>query len=606
MIEIIYSSSIKEILKFDMRGKANCSFINVNNEMKEYSEILINKGVKEIKLEQISDDEIKLCEKEYISNIAELSSCFSSLEWWANPVSEKNEHVSSHYKNLCLYYSLIKTLEKHMDTISCIFVVCSDEISEQLRAYCNKNNITIVPVRPAIILWLNKMFKELYLLLRAIFFLLKVAIRKLRIPRALRLRIKRAIDIGKDYYVIRTWLDDRFLKTNGLYSDAYFGRLPAYVVDRGYKLLMLAGIINNYTKVVKKIEDNGDVMIAPEEYFFRYADFFRLLSFLFSGRKRLGQEVLFNGLDVTVLYEREMANGCFSVVDMTNMFRYFVARGFAEAVSFRIYIQTYENYAWEKMAILGIREVKPQGKILGFQHAFISRNSFKYFPGEKERDIIPLPDKIITMGKRTKKIMEKYGNYSQEMLKIGCALRQEYLNDFNLLKRKRFDKIVVPLTMVSNESVLVLKFLYESGLGNTKMKVIIRCHPAAPFKSFKNHINFQLPDNFIISNEESVNEELSTTDIVLYTWTTVAVEALRLGLPIIYLDVLNPMYVDPLFECNALKNSVKKPKELLSAINDFYNMDDKSFYMEQQVAQEYLKEYFYPVTEENLAPFLTN
>ena len=94
--------------------------------------------------------------------------------------------------------------------------------------------------------------------------------------------------------------------------------------------------------------------------------------------------------------------------------------------------------------------------------------------------------------------------------------------------------------------------------------------------------------------------------MVLYTWTTVAVEALRLGLPVIYLDVLNPMYVDPLFECNALKNSVKKPNELLSAINDFYNMDDKSFYMEQQVAQEYLREYFYPVTEENLVPFLAN
>ncbi|BCB96310.1 hypothetical protein JZK55_12320 [Dissulfurispira thermophila] len=228
--------------------------------------------------------------------------------------------------------------------------------------------------------------------------------------------------------------------------------------------------------------------------------------------------------------------------------------------------------------------------------------------GELEKEALSevIDHSYLGMGRRTKEIMEKYGNYSPEMLKIGCALRQEYLNDFKLLKRKRFNKIIVPLTMVSNESVLVLKFLYESGLGQTETKVIIRCHPAAPFKSFKNHINFQLPDNFIISNEKSVYEELSTTDIVLYTWTTVAVEALRLGLPIIYLDVLNPMYVDPLFECNALKNSVKKPKELLSAINDFYNMDDKSFYMEQQVAQEYLKEYFYPVTEENLTPFLTN
>lgn len=149
-----------------------------------------------------------------------------------------------------------------------------------------------------------------------------------------------------------------------------------------------------------------------------------------------------------------------------------------------------------------------------------------------------------------------------------------------------------------------LKFLYESGLGNTKMKVIIRCHPAAPYETFKKYIDFKMPDNFIIDNQKSIQEELSDTDIVLYTWTTVAIEALKLGLPVIYFDVLDPMYVDPLFKCNALKKSVKKPEELLSAIKDFYNMDDKSFYTEQQIAQEYLKEYFYPVTEDNLASFM--
>ena len=98
-------------------------------------------------------------------------------------------------------------------------------------------------------------------------------------------------------------------------------------------------------------------------------------------------------------------------------------------------------------------------------------------------------------------------------------------------------------------------------------------------------------------------EELSTTDIVLYTWTTIAVEALKLGLPIIYLDILNPMYVDPLFECSYLKRTVSKPYELLQNIDALYNMSDLEFYKEQELAQSYLKEYFYPVTEKNLKPF---
>ena len=47
--------------------------------------------------------------------------------------------------------------------------------------------------------------------------------------------------------------------------------------------------------------------------------------------------------------------------------------------------------------------------------------------------------------------------------------------------------------------------------------------------------------------KKSIIEELSEADGVIYTWTTVAVEALKLGLPVIYLDILTPMYVDPIF-----------------------------------------------------------
>ena len=93
--------------------------------------------------------------------------------------------------------------------------------------------------------------------------------------------------------------------------------------------------------------------------------------------------------------------------------------------------------------------------------------------------------------------------------------------------------------------------------------------------------------------------------MVLYTWTTVAAEALRMGLPVIYLDVLSPMRVDPLFECEMLKKSVASPEDLLAAIEGFYNMTDEDFAAQQAGAQGYLKDYFYPVTQENLAPFFS-
>ena len=237
----------------------------------------------------------------------------------------------------------------------------------------------------------------------------------------------------------------------------------------------------------------------------KYLDFFRLLLYLHSKKVKLTERVLFNNLDMTKLYETEISKGYFNAGYYKNILRYFIAKRFTQNVKFKTYIQTFENYAWEKMTILGIRESKPEGEILAFQHAFISRNSFKYFPGKAEKDVMPLPDKIINMGKATKDIMGKYGSYNQNILKIGCALRQEYLSKLKPFRRRRVNKIVVPLTMVRKESILIMNFLYNSGLSQTKLKVIIRCHPASPFESFQKYIEFKIPNNFIISNEKEYN-----------------------------------------------------------------------------------------------------
>ena len=77
------------------------------------------------------------------------------------------------------------------------------------------------------------------------------------------------------------------------------------------------------------------------------------------------------------------------------------------------------------------------------------------------------------------------------------------------------------------------------------IEVVIRCHPMAPFNTFKKYVNHVLPANFIISNEKSVQQELTTTDIVLYTWTTVAVEAITMGI-LSFSRYPEPLYVDPL------------------------------------------------------------
>jgi hypothetical protein len=70
------------------------------------------------------------------------------------------------------------------------------------------------------------------------------------------------------------------------------------------------------------------------------------------------------------------------------------------------------------------------------------------------------------------------------------------------------------------------------------------------------------------------------------------------------LDILKPLNIDPLFQCDYLKRQVAQPEDLLPMIEKLYSMKDEQFINEQSLSREYLKEYFCPVDEEHLKSFL--
>lgn len=600
MIDIIRLSDIGRLPALDAVKARRCRLVDLTGGLGRRNGAPGRGGMREIRLEGLTPEEKNTCRRDYINAIAELGASFSSPEWWANTASEKNEHTSDHFRNLCLFYSLVKTMKVIDDGI--VYVVCNDAVAMQLGAWCAHVGIKITGVKKR--RWFDQGVRTFKAVKAASGVVIRAIVRKLYLCAVASTYIRKRIDRTKDYYVIRSWIDKGALGQGVYAKDPYFGRLPGIVDQRGLNTLIVAGIFNNFTETVQGLKGAG-TLIVPEEYFLSLSDIVRALFYFRFKRMRLQRPVMFSGVDASVIYEAEIEKGYLDASYTKNLLRYFIAARLARSIRFGLYIQTYENYAWEKMMILGIRKNRPQARILGFQHAFVSENSFKYFPGVMERDIAPLPHGIITMGRVTKDILQRSGNYPPGVLTEGCALRQEYLARVKTFKRRRFGRVVVPLTMVARESALILDFLCSSGLAASGIKVVIRCHPVAPLETFQRLIALEIPDNFVFDNARSVEDELRQSDMVLYTWTTVAAEALRMGLPVIYLDVLSPMRVDPLFECNALKKSVSAPEGLVPAMEGFYNMTDDAFNAEQTEAQRYLKDYFYPVTLENLAPFFS-
>lgn len=127
-----------------------------------------------------------------------------------------------------------------------------------------------------------------------------------------------------------------------------------------------------------------------------------------------------------------------------------------------------------------------------------------------------------------------------------------------------------------------------------------------PWKYFRRKFGYNLGkiSNFTASGEMSLKDDIEASDMVIYWGTTVALEALSMGRPVIHFDNGSLLSYDPLFKCNDLKWTVSKRESLVAKIEKIYKLSDEDFYAQRTSAQVYLKRYFYPITDNNLKEFI--
>lgn len=536
-------------------------------------------------------------EKSYLNLIASLGKSCKSFAWWASVLSEKNDITSKLFIRL---YKLAY-LDKFIKTVSQnkVMIICSDTVlKEQI---IHNYNLHYSKAE-----YLHRRIQIILAFFKGIIKQTAKAVDecgKILSSRRILSGKNKEILADKKWFVLRTWVDQRNYKS-GNYSDSYFKSLPHFIKKGNKPLLIFAGILSGFKSNLLKFKEDKDYLIIPTNFYLKATDIIRCLFMTYFGRPNIVKPVNYCGLDVTILINYELFYDIATTGFFSALLQYYSCFRLASEVSVRQFIYTFENYAWEKMSILGVRRADLNVKVVGFQHAFIAKNSFKYFPGQGEEFIAPLPDRIVTMGNSTQNIMRRLGNYPENIFLTGCSLRQEYLFNLSLLPRNLNGDIFVPLTITVEDTVNVLHFIFKAGLGLRPEKIYLRFHPATSQKTVMEKLKFKLPPNFIISDNPPMVEELKRSKVVLYTSTTVCLEALKMGRPVIHLNVNYPLEVDPLFECGHLKDSCKKPEELVGKIERLCGLNDEHFYQELGCAESYLRDYFIPVNEQTLEPFV--
>lgn len=593
-----------KLKQFVDQCNANCQYIIIGEKTDIIKSIIENSSLNEIKF----DFNPSLKEKfltSYIDLIGKIGFEHNTPYWWVTHTAAKNQFGSPFFSQIYIFWSIVAKLK---DLRTDLLIVNPPEaIIGSLKAYCRANSINFFvfhdnasafkPIKVAKNIIMNVGTK--------LYFIFKTNKRKYISDKYFKKRFNKCICRMEDYYVLRSWFYPRSIQP--VYRDSFFGVLPDYLIKKGEKLLVIAGIWEKYDETAKKIAENEDYFIIPQEFFMRYSDPIRVVIDIYFNKIRILEKIVFEGLDITGILKAAIDKEFNEKQILDSYIHFYYMKRLLSTIKVHTFVTTYENYPWEKMCFFTIKNFSPRTRIIGYQHSRLSHADLTMYLSEYEKSIIPIPDKINTTGIITKNFLEEYGHYDRNRVKECCALRSADI-PLEPVGRKRKGNILLVLGGFPSRAVDTVNFTYRAMQNVNKYNIILRCHPALSLDHFKKKLDFDISIWGILSlsKKNDVMDDLHEADMVIYDASTISLEAISMGIPIIHIALNDIISFDPVINCTHLKWVVKYEKDLPGAIENIYQLSDDEYTGEQTKAREYVKNYLHKVTDDRLAEFIVS
>jgi len=592
---------LREIISSKLRNESSIAILNLDGKITPAIQDYDSLKIYELTVNDLIDKCSTKFLTDYIDLIGSLSTKLNARYWWATNLASKNRFNSK-------IPSLLQQIE-----------ACSVAITRGLDNFIIYHpDYAIIPTLRELIprarfgLKYSRFYVRLHLLSKRY----RAMIGHLRsfldlCHRLILIRLyynkKFVFDTFKNTYALKTFFYESTIDENDAYSyhDPMFGRLPQFLAKNG-NLFIVTHILDNYKICIDKINQHKNYTIIPVEYWLSYKaifkSFFKLIFLRYD--KSIPSFLPYRGIDVSGVFKSELFRKCNDIPQNQYIYFEMMVKCFK---SQRVdqYIHTYENNPWEKMSIAAIQEISPSTKIIGFQHAVVPQASANLFNSRFEIDHMPLPNKILTVGDETQRIIEWYSEDATVDVQPACGLKYEYLFNLQTKKRTKLGNILVVLEGV-REVLPMLNYVIRELGDDSDFNVTVRCHPALPYDKLKRSIKLDLSaiDNIKPSSGNSLLQDFQRNDICIYWGSTTALEALNMYIPVVHYNMQTALSYDPLFRCNFLKWSVAEEDSLKEVIEKIYAMEDIKFELQAIHARKYLREYFRPVTEDNLHKFI--
>ena len=536
--------------------------------------------------------------KSYLDFMSRLNAQNCSRHWWAMSFTNKNPIVSPLCRDTSYFLLIVRLLQN--SSIPLVVVTDSVDLVAQVRAWANGKGVRVVNrVRK------NRSLKEVikdvtpagivYYALLTLWIWVQVK----------RMRVPEITDGG--HTVVTSIFHTRSLATPGKYWDPYFGKLVDELAAEGATAMVVGMLHERWREQLARLKAlDYAIPVVPLERFLATWDLIKCGALALTKAfqpVRIQGPVEIEGIDLHCLIKRTIRRTHWSGSFFINMRVFYSAQRTVRSTGVARWLYPFENRAWEKMLISGVKNGSPETRTVGYQHACVTLSHLHFMMGKEESGVTPLPDVVLTTGQVVNDWLARDGNYPPKVVQTGCALRQSPPTKTIAKERaSRLTRVLLTLATSIEEYINSLIFLEKAFAGSNVYELRIRPHPIRPLEPALNLAPLTRRD-FYSQSTGSLEDDLGWADVVLYASTTVCMEAVSIGIPVIYLDLGDILDTDPMFGWSEFKWPVTEPEELIPTIQAIERIPLDRFLERQRKGRKYVGNYLTPVNAEALQRF---
>jgi len=522
--------------------------------------------------------------RDYIDFIGEMTLLNKdSIHWMASDIPSKNRVLSPILPILNSILFFIYSVDICRKRNKNLYVFgASWPIIEFIKLYSKKQKVSVNTKFYFLKFYrkfLSFVFIQLYLFRSA----LSYTVGTLRLKFSYK-EVLNNIDKKKPLLIIKSFVFQSSFKDNNKFEDPFFPGLEDYLKRKTTSNFNIVTILQGFSdrgvlyNRLAKVEGQN---VMPIDLFITVKDIFSawLSLFVFWSFKsiKVPENILFNGLDISVAI-RELVKMHENSISFGDFLYYFIACRINKYYNVHTCYITYEGNHWESMFMSGMREHDSGVKIIGVQHSAMPQAAAGIFVSCKDVDLIPKPDKIITTGKRASEILRNKSCISRDIIFSGCALRYQYLYGLKYSVRESSkDDFKVLVILGDLDSLTLFTYVLKQAEIVKNIDFIIRPHPKISLIDMlhaSGMSNYEIPSNVIESKHTHVKNDIENCNAVLYWSSTVALEAIMLGKPVIYFDRGDALNFDPMsfIEFEDLKWTIKSTDSISTVIYEIINL----------------------------------